>query len=506
AAARVKIFTPEQIAQRLDDRFKLLTGGSRTALPRQQTLRALIDWSYQSLNEIEQRALRRLAVFSGGWTFEAAESVVGENEAMDGLLGLVNKSLVIVEEQGGKSRYRFLETIRQYAMEKLAESGEAAAVRDRHLDYVLNLSAYTSLRMFGTEELELLDRIEAEHDNLRAALDWATGNNLPKALKLAFSVGGYWAVRDYNTEARIWCNDILEKTEALPGLDVERARLFSLYAWISATMGEHRAGRIASERAIMLGMKSNDTATVARAYATLALTSIFLGDIPTAFNAAEEGEKLARQHGLQAELAFVLSTRAQMEYFASTDLDKAKAYLYEAADIAKKVGFGWASSFMAIGLAHTFALTGDLEAARAAFKESAEYAQEIGNKRVLYSSQSELAHVLREHGELAEPLATYRDLLPKWKDLGHRSAVTHELECIAYILIRKEEPVRAAMLLGAARVLREAIDSVMTQREQVEYESEISTLREMLGGQAFTEHWAEGEKLTMDEAIELALG
>ncbi len=125
AAARVKLFTPQQIAERLDDRFKLLTGGSRTALPRQQTLRALIDWSYLTLNETEQDVLRRLAVFSGGWTFEAAEAVAGELEAMDGLSGLVNKSLVNVEEKEGESRYRYLETIRQYAMEKLLESGES---------------------------------------------------------------------------------------------------------------------------------------------------------------------------------------------------------------------------------------------------------------------------------------------------------------------------------------------------------------------------------------------
>jgi predicted ATPase/class 3 adenylate cyclase len=166
AAARVKLFTPEQISERLDDRFKLLTGGSRTALPRQQTLRALIDWSYQSLNETEQRALRRLAVFSGGWTFEAAEAVVGESDTMDGLLGLVNKSLVNVDEQNGKSRYRFLETIRQYAMEKLLESGEAIEVRNRHLDYFLESTKQapqSEERIFGVlpDDTEWLDRMES---------------------------------------------------------------------------------------------------------------------------------------------------------------------------------------------------------------------------------------------------------------------------------------------------------------------------------------------------------
>jgi tetratricopeptide (TPR) repeat protein len=218
-----------------------------------------------------------------------------------------------------------------------------------------------------------------------------------------------------------------------------------------------------------------------------------------------EGESLARQRGLKSELSFVLSTRAQMEYFSRRDLGLAKAYLQEAADLAREAGFQWASSFLAIGLAHTAAMLGDLEAARASFRESVEIARKIGNKRIVYSSQSELAHVLREHGELDEPLATYRDLLPKWKDLGHRSAVAHELECIAYILVRKEEPERAATLLGAAEALREAIDSVMTQMEQVEYEKEVTTLRGLLGKELIRKQWEEGRAMTMEQAIQLAL-
>ena len=505
AAARVKLFTPEQIALRLDDRFKLLTGGSRTALPRQQTLRALIDWSYQTLNPVEQQAFCRLAVFSGGWTFEAAEAVIGEQEALDGLLGLVNKSLVNVEEQADTSRYRFLETIRQYAMEKLVESGEAAIVRDHHLDYVLDLTGYPSKRMFGTEDVALLDRLEAEHDNLRAALEWATGNNLPKALILAFSVGGFWGVRDYNTEARTWCSTILNKTENLPDADGDRARVYSLFAWISTTLGDHKVGRFASEQAIALGLKSNDSMTVARAYSTLALTCIFLGDFPAALNAAQDGEKLARKYNFKAELAFALSTRAQIEYFLKADLEEARARLAEASRLAKETGFGWASSFMAIGLGHTAAIVGDMDAARAAFNESAEIAKRIGNKRIVYSSQSEFAHILREHGELDEPLETYRDLLPKWKNLGHRSAVAHELECIAYILTRKEEPERAVMLLGAAEEIRRVIDIPRTNPEQVEYEKEVASLRKGLGAGEFEEGWKRGTAMTMDQAIQMAL-
>jgi predicted ATPase/class 3 adenylate cyclase len=505
AAARVKLFTPEQIAERLDDRFKLLTGGSRTALPRQQTLRALIDWSYQSLNEAEQRSLRHLAVFSGGWTIEAAESVVGEKEALDGLLGLVNKSLVNVEEQMGASRYRFLETIRQYAMEKLVESGDAVAVRDRHLNYVLELAKYLPQGMYGTEGAEQLDLIEVEHDNLRAAFEWAVSNHPDIALKLAYAVGGFWTVRDHISEARAWCQMILEKTRSMPDVDKDRARLYGVLGWMCVTTGEHKAGRAAAEQAISLARKTNDATTLARSYGILALTSIFLGDYPTAQHAATEGEKIARQQGLKSELALILSTRAQMTYITRTNLEQAKVYLYEATELARQEGFRWASSFLSIGLAHTAAALGDIEAARAAFKESSEIAQMMGNKRIVYSSQSELAHVLRAHGELDEPLVTYRDLLPKWRDLGHRSAVAHELECIAYILIRKEEPVRAAMLLGAAEALREAIDSVMTKREQVEYANEMESLRAGMDEAEFEQAWKKGRAMTMEQAIQFAL-
>lgn len=506
AAARVKLLTPEQIAARLDDRFKLLTGGVRTALPRQQTLRALIDWSYQLLNPTEQRALRGLSVFSGGWTLEAAESVVGADEALDGLSGLVNKSLVIVEEQDGKSRYRFLETIRQYAMEKLVEAGEAVATRDRHLDFMLGVTQYSPTRMFGTESLELLNQIEAEHENLRAALEWATSNHPAKALKLAHSAGGFWTIRDYNAEAFFWCDMILEKTERLSELEEDRARLYTLLGWLSLTLGDHKKGRAASERALALIEKGNDFHTISIAYATVALASCFIGDFLTGFPAAEKAERIARENRLTAELSFILSSRAQLEFIGRGDLPKAKRCVDEAAEIIRKTRFVWASTFMDIGMGHIAAVMGDMETARAAFKRSEETARVMGNKRGAYSSRSDFAHILRQRGELDEPLATYRDLLPKWKDLGHRAAVAHELECIAFILVRKEEPERAVHLLAAANAVREAIDSMMTTMEQEEYEKEISALRGMLGEAEFNKEWERGRKTSIDEAIELATG
>ena len=505
AAARVKIFTPEQIAGRLDDRFKLLTGGSRTALPRQQTLRALIDWSYQSLNEIEQRALRRLAVFSGGWTIEAAESVIGEEEALDGLLGLVNKSLVNVEEQDGKSRYHFLETIRQYAMEKLLESGEAADTRDRHFQLILSMADKSERRMFGAESNEWLDQMEVEHDNLRAAFEWSIAHHPEWSLSLAAAAAGFWTSRDYNDEARTQCELILERTRSLPDLDQARARVYMILGWTCITTGRHKDGNAAGNAALQLVRKTNDLPLLVAILGLLALSCIFLGDFESAQAFMAEGEALARQNGLRGELAMILTIYAQTTYYSAGDGARAKAYLEEAAELAKQVGYRWADSMSAFGLGRVAAEMGDLALAREKLMESAAHALRMGNKRLVYSCYSELAHVLRERGEYDEPLKTYRDLLPKWKDLGHRAAVAHEIECIAYILIRKEEPERAVRLLGAAEALRKLIDTRMTRLEAAEYEREVATLRDMLGQDELAIQWSVGGKLSMDDAIQLAL-
>jgi predicted ATPase/class 3 adenylate cyclase len=504
AAARVKLFSPQEIAERLDDRFKLLTGGSRTALPRQQTLRALIDWSYQTLNEVEQRTLRRLAVFSGGWTFEAAEAVVGASEAFDGLAGLVNKSLVNVEEQDGASRYRFLETIRQYAMDKLVETGEAVETRTRHLDFMLTyLEGYTPRPI--DVYMEWLNQLDAEHDNLRIALEWAIANDIEKAIHLAIKVGWYWSTRDYLSEALFWYKTILQKSETSGLYEAERASIYSLMGWTSILVGQHRDGRAAAETAILLARKTAQYATIIFACCTIGLAASFLGDIPAAQAAITEGESLAREKGLKEELLLVVSAHAQMIYYTTRDMAKAKRYLVEAIQISREVGYRWETAFLIFGQARLAASLGDLETARMKFNEGSDIARRIGNKRMVYSNRSELAHALREHELLDEAYEIYREVIPGWKDLGHRAAVAHELECIAYILTRKEEPERAVLLLSAAQAIRKVIDMPRTQVEDREYKKELSTLRRLLGEYEFQLQWTKGESLSMENAIDLAI-
>jgi len=233
AAAKIRVLSVEQIARRLDDRFRLLTGGSRTALERHQTLRTAVDWSYNLLLPEEQSLLRKLSIFVGGWTLEAAESVCEDEsnaDVLDLLEQLINKSLVITEEQLGESRYHMLETIRQYAKEKLIDAQEIVSLRDKHLEYFLDLAETAAPYLIRTEQLEWLARLDTDHENLRAALKWADSKETAEAsLRLCAALGKFWYIRGYWIEGSQW----LTKAFAMPVQDQNQreknARLRALH-------------------------------------------------------------------------------------------------------------------------------------------------------------------------------------------------------------------------------------------------------------------------------------
>lgn len=243
---------------------------------------------------------------------------------------------------------------------------------------------------------------------------------------------------------------------------------------------------------------------IGRLLGLVAPACIFLGDFPVAEKALEEAEIIARQNGYAEQLATVLTTRAQLAFTGSRDVAQAKTYLDEAVSSSATIQNEWAAAMALFGMGRVAGSMGDLDTSRAKFLQSAGLARKMGNKRQMYSCYSEMAHVLRENGEVDEPLGIYRDLLPKWRDLGHRAAVAHELECIAYILIRKNQPQRAATILGAADSLRRMIESTPTPVELAEYEQELAALREKMTQPEFEEAWGQGQRLSMDEGILLA--
>src|SRR5215216_4910132 len=512
AAARVKLFTPQQIAERLGDRFKLLTGGSRTALPRQQTLRALIDWSYLTLNETEQGVLRRLAVFSGGWTFEAAEFVAGEFEAMDGLSGLVNKSLVHVEEKEGESRYRYLETLRQYALEKLLESGDAVKARDRHLAYFIETARRAEERFSTGQRLLWLNRLELEHDNIRAALGWALESNPDSALQMVRLLPVFWMSRSYLTEGCNWCQAAISRAETLSAagsnIDQTRAEAYTALALLSVNRGEHQTGQIGAKQGVVLARQWDDKLILVRALNFLGFSSAFLGDVTLAFDSLHESEEICRKFGYRRELANVLQSLAYvtLEVHGSKAEEQLQSYMEESLALSQG-SLDLEAAVRTEGiLARLAFFEGDLAAARKHADLMLDLHKEMGDQFSVTGHQSEMAHVARQIGNYEEALALYRETLPEWQKIGHRGAVAHQLECFAFIAKAQEQGERAVRLMSAAEALRAASSSPRTPQERIEYDQELAGLRAAMDERTFHLLWAEGQSMNMDQAIDLAMG
>jgi len=513
AASRVSAFTPEQIARRLDDRFKLLTGGSRTALPRQQTLRALIDWSYDILSQPECLLLKRLSVFAGGWIFEAAESICSDMEVLDLLPQLVNKSLVTMDDEGDEPRYRLLETIRQYARDKLMESGEAAEIRNRHLEYHVQLTETAELQLYGNLALIWVNRLEAEYDNLRTAIEWGMENDAMAVLRMAGALPNFWFRRGYEGEGIKWIHEALERVKGLPEVE----------------------GQAARER----------LAVIAKSWQSITFMAFSQGDMLNASAAAATCAGYARQLGDKKLLATVLTFEAASKMMSArfNEVDDIMQEVLSIVDesndpFAIGMAYGMLGSRMIMagkdneesralvvkGLAalkgsenrfgHTMVLfatamgarfNGRFEEARAGFAPLLPIFHDMGDHHRSNMVRSEMAHMERLEGHHAKAESMYRETILEWQRLGHRAAVANQLECFAFIAKAHEQPERALLLLGAAEALRELIHIDMSDMERVEYEREVIDLKTNMDEKLFAALWAEGKSMTMEQAIELAM-
>ncbi len=383
AAARVRALSVEQIAARLDDRFHLLTGGSRTALPRQQTLRAMIDWSFNLLSEQEKHLLRRLAVFIGGWTLEAAEQVCVEErgglDILDLLTHLVDKSLVNMEESVEDVRYRMLETTRQYAREMLMMSEETRIYRDQHLEYFLKYAETAQLELRGRKQAEWMSLLETEHDNLRAALEWSQGTRPELGLRIAVVLIDFWDTHGHLTEARRWLETMLQKTAHL---DPSPAR-------VDALLG-------------------------AMAFA------IRQTDLEISRKLLEDGLALARAIDYNAGIARGLMARGVVAEYFEGDFEKAEEYYNAGLDIYRRTGDKLAIG-QALGPLASCALKRyEFSHAEKLYRESLSLFREVENEREIAGALENLAEVALErrnytdaHSFAEKSLSLYRKLEDK---------------------------------------------------------------------------------------------
>jgi predicted ATPase/class 3 adenylate cyclase len=534
AAARVRVLSPTQIASRLDDLFRLLTGGSRTALPRQQTLKALIDWSWTLLSDSEKTLLRRLAVFTGGFNLEAVESIcndpvspgeasLSEYEILDLLEGLANKSLIQVEEDASQARYRLLETIRQYALDQLLLSEEAHQLRDRHLAFFSHLAEQAEPHLQAAEMIEWMDRLERDVDNLRAALEWGLRTCSPAALIMAKGLAYYWMGCGQGTEGLRWlgtavaCLPDPPHSESGAGLDQAtlqrqaiQAYLFSGAAMLAVALGQSLPAIQYSKEAEFWACASGNQHAVCLALTMKALAQATFETVnPQVRAAAEENLLLARQLGDLWLQCMILDTLAR---FASNlnDLAALSSYLQEHTRLAHQLNnplhivftiyFSLYFSFM------TGRANGDLLDIRREMEEGIRLSVRLKNNVFVTGMRSEFAHILRRRGELDLALAIYKETIHGWLELGNLSAVAHQFECLAALAMSRGQPERAAYLLGAAQALRTRLHSEMEPHERPDYEATLSGIRLQLDQAALQSAWSTGEAIGLEQAMAYALG
>lgn len=471
AAARIRAMSVEEIHARLSNMFRLLTGGARTVLPRQQTLRALIDWSYDLLNEQEIVMLHCLSVFRGGWTLEAAEAVctgeaIEDWEVLDLLSSLVDKSLVLAESYAGETRYRLLETVRQYAREKLDATGTSDVVRKRHSDCYLALAESSERAIMGSQQATWLRRLDIEHDNMRSALDWSL--NAPEAsetaLRLTGALGRYWWRRGYLRMGRDYLELALER-----GGDRNRtsARAKALH-WSGVMhfrLGEYEKARAALEAGLAIARETGEHTEEMLCLNTLGNMSVFLRELANAKRYYEQGLVVVRRMGDRSGEAMILGNMGNLCY-DEEDYSGARVLYEQAIEIFRATRHQIGEAIYSANLGRVLLMQGELQGAK-------DYLT-----RGLHITRD-----LRDRGQIVFGLWSFSQLNAKDGNFG-----------------------LATRLLGASDALRDEIGSTLSSSALEEHAELCEALSTALGQEAYDLAYYAGQQLNWDDAVSLVLG
>ncbi len=516
ASARVAVMSAKEIAARLGDRFRLLTGGGRAAVPRQQTLQAAIDWSWDLLTDSDRRCLRCLSVFVGGWTLDAATAVTNSSdaiEALDALGRLVARSLVFLD-RSGPTRYGMLETIRQYANAKLVESDEAEGALGRHLAHYSNLAAEAESALEGPDMVAWLQRLDPEAENLRAALGWAFDSDAGAAIEMSLSMRSYWRLRSVGSEGlerldqAVDLARLLLPAEGSPvGLErsIVLARTLATAAQAHALWADAIVARDWADEALVLARRTGDERALSLALSAAFLVAVFSSQLDGVDRAAEALRDVAARQGDWWSLVYVYWVAAEIARHDDPAL--AMARVEEATDAARRSGNPATIAFAALARGAITSYVAGLADARPWFEQAIAGYRAIGDRRFEVIAQSDLAHAVRHGGTLDEAEALYGETIREWLHLGNRGALANQLESFAYLAIARGYGSRAARLLGAAEALREVAGSPMQAMgtEHEDYETAVAQIREGPDRETVDAAWAEGRRLTAEAAVEAAL-
>ncbi|HYN88546.1 MAG TPA: tetratricopeptide repeat protein [Ardenticatenaceae bacterium] len=554
AAARTTMLPVTQIAERLDDVFSLLAPGSRTVLPRHRTLRATLDWSYHLLSAQEQALLRHLSVFAGGFSLDAVEALFAEStsersDVLDLLSRLVEKSLVVVmqREEGQAARYRLLDTVRQYAASKLDEAGEMERALDRHLNFFLHLAEQAKTALNGPGQGIWLARLEREHDNLRVALQRAKKQGaLDRGVRMAGALWRFWYVRGYLIEGRRWLESMLEVYLSEASNPGDGSLAFALYgaAGLAWGQGDHSQAELWAEKALELSRELGDKGGIGGALNVLGLLALNRWQLAHAAALLEEKLAIARELDDRWEAAVALHNLASVAQGVG-DYERANALQAESLAIKHELGNTAAIALSLTKLAEIACLQGDYERAANLCGESLPLHSETGGRPGTAHPLTRLAEVARAQGNYERATALHEECLVIYRDLGDTKGagsalgklgsvaraerdydkagrlygesltllkrgiapmeVAEYLLGLAVVASEQGQSVHAARFFGAAASVHEGRHLPVMPVDRAAYDRAEAATRAQLGAVKFQAAWAEGEAMSLDQVVALAL-
>ena len=510
AAARVKVLSPSSMLRRLSSRLQLLTGGSRDLPQRQQTLRAAIDWSYDLLDAAEQKLFRRLSVFVGGCILEGAESVCNTKDdldldLLDAIASMVDKSLAQkVEQAKGESRFVMLETIREYALEKLEASGEEPLTKRAHAAYCLVLAEEEATEQSGADGSEWLERFASEHDNFRAALEWLTETGDAEwGLRLGTALFRYWEIREYLAEGRDRLGRLLKLTGAAAPTKLRMRALFAA-GGLAAGQGDYASAEALMSESQDIADELGDKTGIAVSLNALAVFARGRGDVATARVLFESSLELWRELGDQKAVARALSNLANVLKLQG-DYDRARSLYAECLAIFQglgdRTGVAWSLNYQG-DVARD---QGDSAAAQALYEQGLVIFRELGDRWGIAGTLADLGSLAREQRNYPRGHSLYRESIKIFQELEHKRGIARLLECFACSAAAQLQAERSLRLAGAAAALRQNIGAPLTPAEQAKLEASLHLARQALSNTVGVAAWLEGWTLPVDKVVEEVL-
>lgn len=499
AAARLKLLSPQAMLARLGNRLTLLTEGNRNLLAHQQTLRRTIDWSFELLTPVEQTLFTRLAVFVGGWTLEAAEAVCDEM-ALDTLTALLDHSLVSQTTGGdGELRFGMLETIREYTLERLRADAEEQDIRRNHATFYLNLAERAEAALIGPDQASWLTRLEQEHDNIRAALQWALDHDQNDiAVRLTAAVWRFWHVHGHVIEGRRWLDAVAARRSGIAS--PARAKSLCGAGWIANAQGDIAQAERYFAESLSVARNLDHPHSIGLALSGLGRMAHLQGDEQRAAMLYEESLRLFRALDDTEEVGWSVM-RLGLLACDQQQYERATQLLEESVASFTAVGYDWGVTWSLMYLGNIALSQDNYDRATRLYEESLAHFRVLGDKSSMAASLTFLGQAALSQGNVEGAAARYKESLALYQDAGVQLGIAECLEMMARAVCGRGASGWAVRLLGAAAAVRCHLGATKPCNQREEYQHILNAARERIGAAQVDQLWAEGQAMTPEQAV-----